>query len=35
LSERVDVSVPVLEKHYDDRKLEEEARGREEFTDLL
>ena len=35
LSERVDVSVPVLDKHYDDRKLEEEARGREEFTDLL
>lgn len=35
LSERVDVSVDVLSKHYDARKKEDERNGRKEFIDLL
>lgn len=35
LSERVDVSVEVLNKHYDARKKEQERQGRKEFFDLL
>jgi hypothetical protein len=35
LSERVDVSVEVLNKHYDARKKEQERQGRKEFLDLL
>lgn len=35
LSERVDVSVSVLDKHYDARTKEQERQGRREFIDLL
>lgn len=35
LSERVDVSVEVLNKHYDARSKEQERQGRKEFLDLL
>lgn len=35
LSERVDVSVGVLDKHYDARTKERERKGRKEFIDLL
>ena len=35
LSERVDVSVEVLDKHYDARTEEEQRKGRREFLDLL
>lgn len=35
LSERVDVSVEVLNKHYDARTKEQERQGRKEFLDLL
>ena len=35
LSERVDVSVEVLNKHYDARSKEQEREGREQFLDLL
>lgn len=35
LSERVDVSVEVLNKHYDARTKEEERQGRKEFLDLM
>jgi hypothetical protein len=35
LSERVDVSVSVLNKHYDARKKEESREGREKFLDLM
>lgn len=35
VSERVDVSVPVLDKHYDARTKEQERQGREEYIDLL
>jgi site-specific recombinase XerD len=35
LSERVDVSVEVLNKHYDARRKEQERQGRKEYLDLL
>lgn len=35
LSERVDVSVDVLNKHYDARSKEQEREGREQYLDLL
>ena len=35
LSERVDVSVSVLNKHYDARTKEQERQGRKEYLDLL
>jgi hypothetical protein len=35
LSERVDVSVDVLNKHYDARKKEKKREGREQYLDLL
>jgi len=35
LSERVDVSVDVLNKHYDARTKEQERQGRKEYLDLL
>jgi site-specific recombinase XerD len=35
LAERVDVSVDVLNKHYDARSKEQERQGRREFIDLL
>ena len=35
LSERVDVSVEVLNKHYDARTKEQEQQGRKEYVDLL
>jgi hypothetical protein len=35
LSERVDVSVAVLNKHYDARTKEGEREGRKEYIDLL
>lgn len=35
LSERVDVSVSVLEKHYDARTHEKKREGRKEFVDLM
>jgi integrase len=35
LSERVDVSVEVLNKHYDARTAEEERQGRKQYLDLL
>lgn len=35
LSERVDVSVEVLNKHYDARTKEKEREGREQYLDLL
>jgi len=35
LSERVDVSVSVLDKHYDARTKEQERQGRKEYIDLL
>ncbi|MDL0124689.1 MULTISPECIES: tyrosine-type recombinase/integrase [Halobacterium] len=35
LAERVDVSVEVLNKHYDARSKEQEREGREQFLDLL
>ncbi|MCF2165554.1 MULTISPECIES: hypothetical protein [Halobacterium] len=35
LIERVDVSVSVLDKHYDARTKEQERHGRREFIDLL
>lgn len=35
LSERVDVSVEVLNKHYDARREEDKRQGRQEFIDLL
>lgn len=35
LSERVDVSVSVLTKHYDARTKEQERQGRKEYLDLL
>lgn len=35
LSERVDVSVDVLNKHYDARRKEDKRQGRQEFIDLL
>lgn len=35
LSERVDVSVDVLSKHYDARTQEQERQGRKEYLDLL
>lgn len=35
LSERVDVSVQVLNDHYDNRRNEEERKGRKQFLDLL
>ena len=35
LSERVDVSVEVLTKHYDARSKEQERQGREQFVNLL
>jgi hypothetical protein len=35
LSERTDVSVEVLEKHYDARTQEEQREGRKQHLDLL
>jgi hypothetical protein len=35
LSERVDVSVEVLSKHYDARSKEQERQGRKEYLELL